>query len=77
MNPSISARRPNWARAPCHFFASSGLVDAISVSSLYTVVASPGYFVARREWPPVVMFAVLGVVDAMVLVALLASDVPL
>ena len=44
---------------------------------LYTVVASPGYFVARGEWPPVVMFAVLGVVDAMILVAVLASDVPL
>ena len=26
---------------------------------LYTVIQSPGYFVARREVPPVVMFAVL------------------
>ena len=25
----------------------------------YTVIQSPGYFVARREWAPVVMFAVL------------------
>jgi hypothetical protein len=26
---------------------------------LYTVIQSPGYFVARREWAMVVMFAVL------------------
>jgi hypothetical protein len=26
---------------------------------LYTVIASPGYFIARHEWPPAAMFAVL------------------
>jgi hypothetical protein len=26
---------------------------------MYTVIQSPGYFLARHEWPPVVMFAVL------------------
>ena len=36
---------------------------------LYTVVASPGYFLARGEWPPVVMFAVLFVAAAAVTVA--------
>lgn len=28
---------------------------------LYTVIQSPGYFLARHEWPPVVMFALLAV----------------
>ena len=26
---------------------------------LYTVIASPGYFAQKREWPMVIMFAVL------------------
>jgi hypothetical protein len=38
---------------------------------------SAGYFVARREPAPVVMFAVLGVVDAVVVLALLAADLTL
>jgi hypothetical protein len=29
---------------------------------LYTVIQSPGYFVARREWAMVAMFAVLAAV---------------
>jgi hypothetical protein len=28
---------------------------------LYTVIASPGYFIARHEWAPPAMFAVLAV----------------
>ena len=28
---------------------------------LYTTVASPGYYAARGEWPPVVLFGVLAV----------------
>ena len=44
---------------------------------LYTVIASPGYFVARGERPPVVMFAVLGMADAVVLLALLGADLRL
>lgn len=39
---------------------------------LYTVVASPGYFVARREPAPVVMFAVLSVLTVLAAVALVA-----
>ena len=44
---------------------------------LYTVVTSPGYFLARREWAPVVMFALLAVLGVAAVVALLASDLPL
>jgi hypothetical protein len=28
---------------------------------LYTVIQSPGYFVSRREWAPVGLFALVGV----------------
>ena len=39
---------------------------------LYTVIASPGYFVARREPAPVVMFAALGALTVLAAVALVA-----
>ena len=35
---------------------------------LYTVIQSPGYFVARKEWPPVVMFAVLAVLTTLAII---------
>jgi len=36
------------------------------------VIASPGYFVARRVWAPVVIFAILAVLTAAAIVAVLA-----
>ena len=36
---------------------------------LYTVIQSPGYFLARREWAPVVMFALLGVATVVAILA--------
>jgi hypothetical protein len=36
---------------------------------MYTVIQSPGYFLARRELPPVVMFAVLAVLTIAAIVA--------
>lgn len=35
---------------------------------LYTVIQSPGYFLARREWPPVVMFAVLAALTTVAII---------
>ena len=35
---------------------------------LYTVIQSPGYFLARHQWPPVVMFAVLGVLTSLAII---------
>jgi hypothetical protein len=40
---------------------------------LYTVIQSPGYFWARREWAPVVMFAVLGVATVAAVLATIAA----
>lgn len=40
---------------------------------LYTTIVSPGYFVARREYSPVVMFAALIVLTTAAAVILLAS----
>jgi hypothetical protein len=40
---------------------------------LYTIVQSPGYFLARHEMAPVVMLAALIVLTAAALVALLAG----
>ena len=40
----------------------TGTTGVVSVGLgmlLYTVIQSPGYFAARREYPPVVMFGVL------------------
>jgi hypothetical protein len=37
---------------------------------LYTVIQSPGYFLARREHAPVVMFAVLGVATVAAILAI-------
>ena len=31
---------------------------------LYTVIASPGYFIARHQWAPAAMFAVLAILSA-------------
>ncbi|MDX5399534.1 MAG: hypothetical protein LPK92_07405 [Actinomycetes bacterium] len=36
---------------------------------LYTIIQSPGYFLARQEMPPVVMFAVLAVLTIVAIVA--------
>ena len=38
---------------------------------LYTTIASPGYFVARREWPVVGLFAVLATLTLVSLVVVL------
>ena len=51
---------------------STGLALAGLGMPLYTVIASPGYFVARREWAPVVIFAILAVLTAAAIVAVLA-----
>ncbi|GEM_PF-6815152 len=40
---------------------------------LYTVIASPGYFIARHQRAPAVMFAVLAVLTAAATVGLLAT----
>ena len=40
---------------------------------LYTVIASPGYFLARRERAPIVMFAVLLVLTAVAIGGLLVA----
>jgi hypothetical protein len=37
---------------------------------LYTVIQSPGYFLARRERAPVVMFAILGVATVVAILAI-------
>jgi hypothetical protein len=39
---------------------------------LYTVIQSPGYFLSRREHPPVVMFGVLAVLTVAALLILTA-----
>lgn len=41
--------------------AQSGVILGLVASGMliYTVIVSPGYFAQRREWPLVVMFAVL------------------
>ena len=41
---------------------------------LYTVVASPGYFLARRELAPVIMFGALTVLTLAALVAAWATE---
>ena len=51
---------------------STGLAPAGLGMLLHTVIASPGYFVARREWAPVVIFAILAVLTAAAIVAVLA-----
>ena len=40
---------------------------------LYTVIQSPGYFLARREWPPIVMFAVLCVATVAAILVLIST----
>jgi hypothetical protein len=42
-------------------------------STLYSVVASSGYYLQRREWPPVVMFAVLFVLTLLAATALITQ----
>ena len=38
---------------------------------LYTVIASPGYFITRHEWAPAAMFAILAVLTIAALAAVL------
>jgi hypothetical protein len=40
---------------------------------LYTVIQSPGYFLARRERAPVVMFALLGVATVVAILAIIST----
>ena len=49
-----------------------GLAPVALGMLLYTVIASPGYFLARREIPPVVMFAVLTAATVTAIVMTLA-----
>ena len=49
----------------------TGLVSVGLGMLLYTVIQSPGYFAARREYPPVVMFGVLAVLTIAALTVLL------
>jgi hypothetical protein len=51
---------------------STGLAPAGLGMLLHTVIASPGYFVARREWAPAVMFAILIVLMAAAIAVVLA-----
>jgi hypothetical protein len=39
---------------------------------LYTVIASPGYFIARHQWAPAVVFAVLAVLTVAAVAGVLA-----
>jgi hypothetical protein len=40
---------------------------------LYTVMASPGYFMARDQWAPAVVFAVLAVSTIAAVAGVLAT----
>ena len=48
-----------WGRAT--YLVSAGML-------LYTIIVSPGYFAQKREWPMVIMFAVLLVLALLSLV---------
>lgn len=55
----------------------SGVHDLVFVGLgmlLYTVLASPGYFLARRQTAPVAMFAGLAVLTIAVLVGALVTE---
>jgi hypothetical protein len=49
----------------------SGLALVASGALLYTVIQSPGYFLARDELAPVAVFAMLGVLTATAIVVAL------
>lgn len=40
---------------------------------LYTTIASPGYYAARGEWPPVILFGILAVATLVASAALLVT----
>jgi hypothetical protein len=51
---------------------SAGIALAGLGMLLYTVIASPGYFIARHEWAPAAMFAALAVLTVAALAGVLA-----
>jgi hypothetical protein len=51
--------------------ASDAFLGAALGMLLYTAIVSPGYFVARREWPPVWMFGAIIVLTLVALATLL------
>lgn len=49
-------------------------LSAVALGALlYTTIASPGYYVARNEWPPVIMFTALVVATVAAIIVLVVS----